>query len=497
VKGHPDTASRRPNFLIIDVDTLSTSRVGKHRGGASITPVLDRLGLEGLRYSEAFSQSGWTLPALTALLTGRHPVPMREHSGTVSWREAGTRDLPEILSAYGYQTHAFWGSTLPSAMGEAVSESFAHAHMQDNQAEGLPSDALMQWLRKPPTEPFFVLVHDVDLHMPSQLLSAEAQHRYLPDSVRSDGKTYRQMYQQLAPRIGPEAAAAYSIARYDAALSAADQRIGSIIEAIRTAGIAEQTVVIITSDHGQDLFVHAHGDHGLLYDTVLRIPLLILDPAQAAPQVLTQQVQTIDLAPTILQRAGIPLDQGMAGQPLPGMHAAATQRPDRPILSMSNGCNISLRAGTWKLLIRDTPPASRVDGLSAWSKLPQPSSLEDFLFRARLTELPRPSCRTEVLSAAGKQVKGLEAEAGAVDPHRQAGLLSLELYDLAQDPSETLNLIQRRAHRARAKQMLTVLLGWAHERSQARPGASMSLSPEQERALKQGGYWRLVKPAGG
>jgi hypothetical protein len=179
------------------------------------------------------------------------------------------------------------------------------------------------------------------------------------------------------------------------------------------------------------------------------------------------------------------------------MQATATQRSDRPILSMSNGCNISLRSGTWKLLIRDTPPASRVDGLSAWSELPQPAPLEDFLFRARLTELPRPSCRTEVLSAVGTQLKGVETEAGAVDPHRQAGVLNLELYDLAQDPSETLNLIQRRAHRSRAKQMLTVLLSWARERSQARPGAPMALSPAQERALKQGGYWRLIKPGGG
>ncbi len=57
--------------------------------------------------------------------------------------------------------------------------------------------------------------------MPSQVLSAQAQHRYLPDSPRSDGETYREMYEQLAPRIGPEAAAAYSLARYYAAPSAA------------------------------------------------------------------------------------------------------------------------------------------------------------------------------------------------------------------------------------------------------------------------------------
>lgn len=104
----PD-APDRPSFLVIDIDTLAAGRVGATRDGRPVTPHLDRLAERAVTFDQAWTNGGWTLPALTALMTGRYPDRVQATSDGLSWQRSASRTLPDILKAYGYQTAAIWG----------------------------------------------------------------------------------------------------------------------------------------------------------------------------------------------------------------------------------------------------------------------------------------------------------------------------------------------------------------------------------------------------
>ena len=120
-----ERVSRPPNVLVIDIDTLSYDHVGVQKNGVTTTPHIDALAERGVRFTHAFSHSGWTLPALSASFSGRLPIPVRLEGGGNSWRQRGTRDFAEILSYYGYHNTAFWGSTLMREMAPSMSSGFA------------------------------------------------------------------------------------------------------------------------------------------------------------------------------------------------------------------------------------------------------------------------------------------------------------------------------------------------------------------------------------
>ena len=91
-----EPVSRPPNVLVIDIDTLSYDHVGVQKNGVTTTPHIDALAERGVRFTHAFSHSGWTLPALSASFSGRLSVPVRMEGGGNSWRQSGTRDFAEI-----------------------------------------------------------------------------------------------------------------------------------------------------------------------------------------------------------------------------------------------------------------------------------------------------------------------------------------------------------------------------------------------------------------
>ena len=159
-------SSARPNFLMIDIDTLAFDHVGAIREGQPVTPVIDALGARGVRFTRAMSQSGWTLPALSSVLTGALPVPSEVEDGAVPWRPRGARDLPEILQLYGYNTAVFWGRTLPGPLSNAMSQSFGFVSMPRGPLMTPPTVEEVDWLAQGPAEPVFLYVQQIDLHQP-------------------------------------------------------------------------------------------------------------------------------------------------------------------------------------------------------------------------------------------------------------------------------------------------------------------------------------------
>ena len=480
----------RPNIVIIDIDTLAVDHVGATRQGVPVTPEIDALAARGVRFSTAVSQAGWTLPALSSLLTGTLPVPSEVDGGAVPWRQRGARDIPEILQLYGYTTAVFWGKTLPGAMSEAMSRSFSFVSVPRGPMSVPPTGEVVGWLSAPPAEPFFLYVHDIDLHQPWSY----RDQAYPFDVLTAKGPHYPDIYNEFRDRLDEEGAQAATIAHYDSVLTLYDAAVGRIVDAIEAADLADHTVILVTSDHGEDFFEHAIVDHGLLYDTNLRIPLILVDPrAKAGARVVDTPVQAVDIAPTVLALAGIPADVQMHGQSLTGFLTgpAAEGAPayeERAAFGMSDGCHVSWRTREWKLILRDGRMREDRSWYAAGGENNVRVSLADFARTHLPADPPLPDCSDPV-----RRPRDLMGIVAPFSPSPAETLV--ELYDIAADPREQTNLVQRRPDVASA--LMAPLLARVAERRSAVAGAPAEpLAPAQVRAIRDQGYWGFIDRGG-
>lgn len=316
-----------PNFLLVVPDTLRAD-------GLAHAPVVSELARSGVGFSAAISQSGWTLPALAALLTGRYPVVNTEAGGVgLRWIPEQARTVPTILGYYGYLTAVFWGPNVGGFIAPEFSTGFAEVHVEpDDRVD--PAIQVEQWIGGHPREPFFAMVHNVDLQF--------VEHG-------AEGAIDR-VYQREARTLGQPEAKRRAVAAYQANIARYDAAIGRMRDALEAAGLLDHTVIVVTSNHGLELGERAGFLHGTTSDTNLRVPLVISDPLQSHPVAVDAVVQTIDLAPTILARAGIVRDEAMAGQALQSLYGqAGAAYTERPVYSLCGKYNISVRTRRWKL----------------------------------------------------------------------------------------------------------------------------------------------------
>lgn len=439
----PPEAGDRPNFLVIDIDSLRADRVDLERQGQPVAPRIRRLARTGTMFTQMISQAGWTLPGLASLLTGRYPVDPGVEQAGVGWVEAKARSLPEILGWYGYQTAVFWGGTISSDF-EEPSRGFAQVHRLGEGPEP-PYDAqVREWLVRDATEPFFLFVHNIDLHAPRPPIAARALHLFTRPVDGCAGRLQlSDVAGDLTPTLGAEEAMRHAAAHYDGSLHHYDTAVGAWLDVLNDSGLAARTVVILTSNHGEDLGEHGIVGHGLLFDTVLRVPLLVRDPAVPRAQEVDTLVQTVDLAPTILARAGVPVDQVMDGHSLlPLLGLAGTAYPERPVVSLVNRTNLSVRDRTTKL---------------------------HFTTRG----------------APGETVQG-----GRHVPVNQP-VQHKELYDLVSDPGELHDLQATRPKDGAA--LDAVLTAWMAEmRTRVDGVRRIQVDDAQRKMLQERGYWEIV-----
>jgi choline-sulfatase len=302
----------RPNVLVVDVDSLRADRIGR-----GLAPALDALAASGTSFTDALSASSWTLPSFLGLVAGRHP-PGALFSATP---EAGRLDrlLPSILRAYGYHVAYAWGGTLLSDH-PCRARWFGDGATDVGDVEG--AAAAVGTL----PEPWFLFLHDLDLHLP-------------------DGKGRADLTRTLQETGSRDAV----IRRYDEALARYDARVAALLAALDRGGRGGRTLVALTSDHGEELFEHDELGHGKrMYETVMRVPLVVRDPAAAGPAQVTTRVQAIDLAPTLLARVGIPVHAEMEGIVLPTMGGDV---PERALHAVANGRSAALWQDRWKLVL--------------------------------------------------------------------------------------------------------------------------------------------------
>ena len=280
-----EVTARGANVVLITLDTTRADHIGAYGYAAARTPNLDALASEGLLFEQCITPSGYTLPSHSSIMTGLYPPAHGVRlNGDSALGDAQTT-LAEKLSAQGYRTGAFVGAfVLDGRWG--LRQGFDH---YDDQFQLGPDqrldlarvqrpasavvDGALQWLEQDRSKPFFAWLHFYDAHTP-----------YEPP------EPFRSQFNGGGPN-----------AMYDGEIAFADSQVGRVMQWLREKGVADNTIVIVTSDHGEGLGSHGESEHGYyVYDYAVRVPLIMRVPAGAKARV-TKQVRTIDIFPTVLE----------------------------------------------------------------------------------------------------------------------------------------------------------------------------------------------------
>lgn len=268
-----------PGIVLVTIDTLRVDRVGAYGSRTVRTPALDRLASDGLRFDAAYATVPLTLPSHVSILSGRLPV---EHTVRTNDGYQVPDSVPlvaEALRADGYRTAAFVGSAvLRASTGIARGfERFDDETGTSGERRGAEVvERAGEWLRGIGEEPFFLWVHLYDPHLPYDAPE--------PFATQYQGRAY------------------------DAEVAYVDHCVGTLLARLDDTGLSRRTTVVAVADHGEGLGDHGERSHGvLLYDSTLRVPLLIGAAGGAAPgTTIARPVSTAQVGPTVLALAGLP-----------------------------------------------------------------------------------------------------------------------------------------------------------------------------------------------
>lgn len=330
------TAVAKPNVILITLDSTRADRMGFMGAHGGLTPNLDGVARQGMVFAQAYAQAPDTVVSTATILTGAYP--QTHHASELGAPLAVTLPyLPDLLHSSGYRTAAFVGSILLDPRNgpfqaydrgfDVYDAAFHEAQRGDSRFQSVERHGeevvtrATKWLASNKQRPFFLWVHLTDAHAP------------------------------------------YTIS-YDRAVTTTDAAVGNLLTFLRSQSLYDDALIVIAASQGESLGSHGEDTHGIfLYEETIHVPLVLKLPKNlTAGKQIKNRVRLLDIAPTVLAEAGIPVPTQMQGQSLMRI-AQASSQSDQPAYSRSVlsqqgfGCSVleSWRAGKY-LYIRAPKP---------------------------------------------------------------------------------------------------------------------------------------------
>ena len=285
------------NVVLITIDTLRADHVGCYGYKQIKTPNIDSVAADGVRFEHAFTPVPVTLPSHTAILTGTYPMLSGMHDFSGNKLSPQQVTLATVLKQAGYVTGAVVASAvLDSRFGLNQGFDFYYDHFDFSRLEeanldemerpgNVVADQALEWLGKNSQKKFFLWMHLYDPHYP-----------YRPP------EPYRQEY---------------AAQPYDGEIAFADEQVGRLLRFLKDNGLYQNTVIVLSGDHGESLGEHGEKTHGFfIYNVTMHVPLIIHLPGKSTTQTVDDPVSLVDLMPTVLAATGLDIPSQVQGRSL-------------------------------------------------------------------------------------------------------------------------------------------------------------------------------------
>ncbi len=327
----PQANSEKPNVIVIVVDTLRADHLSAYGYQRDTSPFIDNLAREGVLFEHAISASSWTQPSHASMLTGRYTY---EHKAENRPLDGTYPTIGEALQKDGYRTGAFSGNTLFFTRRQGFGRGFLH--FEDNyqsvpdmflnssmtgflfdfyglrkvlKYEGVPTrrtaeninQSVLTWIDQDKDKNFLVFINYFDVHDP---YTPPEPYRSKYSAEQAPGGLINGFVDRYRPDLTPEQLQSEMDA-YDGSISYVDDQIKYLFNELDKRGLMENTIVIITADHGESLGEHNILQHGAsLYLQEIHVPLIIWKPGLVpAGKSIDLPVSTTALPGTILSLA--------------------------------------------------------------------------------------------------------------------------------------------------------------------------------------------------
>ncbi len=407
-------ACRGCNLLLVTIDTLRADRIGAYGSAAGLTPHLDRLASEGIRFTRAYSAAPLTLPSHATILTGVSPPVHGVRANGIARLGPRLPTLATVLRAAGYRTGAFVGSfVLDARFGlnrgfDVYDDRYGEKHAGDaaefaeRRGEEVIKPAIA-WISGNTSTPWFAWVHLYDPHEPYRA----------PES--------------FASRFQP----------YDAEVAYTDAVLGHLLDSLRSSGQLDRTLVVVAADHGESLGEHGERTHGVFaYDVTMRVPWIVWAGTRLRAATIDHLIRLVDLAPTALDLLNVPAPSEFEGRPAQtGEERSAYIEAMDANLTRNWAPLTGIVRGPWKLIELPRPELYDVDRdpseqSNLFDKDPERARTLSALLRDMTTTLASKATaasQTTLSAEARQRLQALGYTASSADPGQR-------VYTDADDP---------------------------------------------------------------
>jgi arylsulfatase A-like enzyme len=435
-----ETADTRPNVLLICLDTLRADHLGVYGYPLATSPNIDALAKETVRFKHAIAASSWTLPSHASLFSGLDP----DEHGAV-YKEGvvppSVDMLAELAHRHGYQTAAITENGFVSA-SHGFSQGFERYVSEKKVDAEATFERARDWLERKQEDPFFLFVHTYEIHAPYDPPAVYAE-KFITSEDANAMRSFAPTYDHTVIDLNEEQRR-HAIELYDGEIAYTDYLLGAFLQDFKARGLWENTLVILFSDHGEQLWDHGGYGHGnTLYEEVVHVPLLVKPAGVAAyAQEIDRPVSLTDIYATVADSMNWPIEQRANSYSFRSLvEPGRTPAYERDYLASV----VSIRQ-KYGAPVRRSDPQRRAYRADGW------------VFIRDFTDTPEP-----------------------------------QLYDLDSDPREQHNLIDSEPDRAKTLRLL--IDAYAREavesgKAIASKGAvpEIKISPEQQEMLNGIGY---------
>jgi arylsulfatase A-like enzyme len=372
--------TRPPNVILISIDTLRADRLGCYGYTRPTSPFLDRMARAGVLFEDASATSSWTYPSHASMFTGLYPG----RNGATELKQRVRADVPtlaEWLVDRGYRAAGVVSSSLFGGYGlERGFERLYHVEPGGPEPSAVTAESIA-WLEQVNRErPFFFLVHYLDPHSDYKSLPEFEEPFLEPYEGKATGVS-KQLFDHVSGFVDftPEDARHLSNL-YDGGVRQQDAELEKLFAYLERSGLLAESVVVLTSDHGEEFLEHGNVLHGLAqYDETVRVPLIVWGPDVPRDVRVPTPVSLVDVVPTVLDLLGLPAPADIDGRSLRRLWADPEQQrkpralfieadmdpPGPTSRVMVPGDDLAVRKGRWKLVLDPSSDRAELHDLDA------------------------------------------------------------------------------------------------------------------------------------